>query len=105
MIIYTITALFVQVLESTFAKAAPVYDAVQPKKGKVKGKATPKKEKDNKKKKSLQEAQGALPAATVGPVTPSLKMKQNPAMAMAVYVPRTQPLATPGIERLLIMIV
>lgn len=81
-----------QVLESAFAKAAPVYDVPQTTDDK-KAKSTPKKEKDKKKKKKAQETP-PQPVATVGPVTPNLRMKPNVAMAMAL--PRPKPVAKPG---------
>ncbi len=65
-------------LNSSFAKAAPVYDDMP----KSNAKTTPTKEKDKKRKKS-----DAQPTPTVGPVAPSLKMKQNTAMAMALIAP------------------
>ena len=63
-----------------------MYDVTETKKGKKKGKVIQKKER--KKKTSVQGPPDALPLATVGPVVPSLKMKQNPAMAMAVPPPK-----------------
>ena len=77
----------VQVLDSSFAKAAPVYDVSDTKKGK---KVTPKK-KDKKRKTSTPEAP---PVATVGPVARNLKMKQNLPMAMALQ--GNLPEAIPG---------
>ena len=71
-------------LDSSFAKAAPVYDDMP--KDKKDAKATPKKEKDKKTKKSDAKSP-AQPTPTVGPVAPSLKMKQNTAMAMALIAP------------------
>ena len=72
-----------QVLESSFAKAAPVYDISDTKMDK---KSTPKK----KEKKGKTSTPEALPLASVGPVAPSLKMKQNVAMAMALQVPQAE---------------
>ena len=65
----------------SFAKATPKYDDI-PKDVK----ATPKKEKDKKRKKSDAKSP-TQPTPTVGPVAPSLKMKQNTAMAMALIAP------------------
>ena len=65
----------------SFAKAAPKYDDI-PKDVKT----TPKKEKDKKRKKSDAKSP-TQPTPTVGPVVPSLKMKQNTAMAMALIAP------------------
>lgn len=71
-------------LDSSFAKAAPVYDDIPRSAKDVK--ATPVKEKDKKRRKSDAKSP-AQPTPTVGPVAPSLKMKQNTAMAMALIAP------------------